>query len=27
VGDVRIEDCITIDDFPAWLEQQEIEHN
>ena len=26
-GDVRIEDCITIDDFPAWLEQQEIEHN
>jgi len=25
VGDVRIEDCITIDDFPAWLEQQEIE--
>ena len=27
VGDIRIEDCITIDDFPAWLEQQEIEHN
>lgn len=27
VGDVRIEDCITIDDFPAWLEQQEIEHH
>ena len=25
VGDARIEDCITIDDFPAWLEQQEIE--
>ena len=25
VGDVRIEDCITIDDFSAWLEQQEIE--
>jgi tRNA pseudouridine(55) synthase len=25
VGDVRIEDCITIDDFPAWLEQQKIE--
>ncbi len=24
LGDVRIEDCITIDDFPAWLEQQEI---
>ncbi len=27
VGDVRIEDCITIDDFSAWLEQQEIEHH
>jgi tRNA pseudouridine55 synthase len=27
VGGVRIEDCITIDEFPAWLEQQEIEHN
>ena len=25
VGDVRINDCITIDDFPAWLERQEIE--
>ena len=25
LGDVRIEDCVTIDDFPAWLEQQEIE--
>ena len=25
VGDVRIEDCITIDDFPAWLENIEIE--
>ena len=25
VGDVRIEDCITIDAFPQWLEQQEIE--
>ena len=25
LGDVRIEDCITIDDFPQWLEQQEIE--
>ena len=25
VGDVRIEDCITIDDFHQWLEQQEIE--
>jgi tRNA pseudouridine55 synthase len=25
LGDVRIEDCVTIDDFPTWLEQQEIE--
>ena len=25
VGDVRIKDCITIDDFPAWLENIEIE--
>lgn len=25
VGDVRIEDCITLDDFPQWLDQQEIE--
>jgi len=25
LGDVRIEDCVTIDDFPAWLDQQEIE--
>ena len=25
LGDVRIEDCVTLDDFPAWLEQQEIE--
>ena len=24
VGDVRLEDCITIDAFPAWLDQQEI---
>ena len=24
LGDVRIEDCITIDDFPAWLEKQEV---
>ena len=27
LGDVRIEDCVTIDDFPAWLEQQEIDNN
>ena len=25
LGDVRIEDCITLDDFPAWLEQQTID--
>lgn len=25
VGDARIEQCITIDDFPAWLDRQEIE--
>ena len=25
LGNIRIEDCITIDDFPKWLEQQEIE--
>lgn len=25
LGDVRIEDCLTLDDFPQWLEQQEIE--
>ena len=22
VGDVRIEDCLTFDDFPAWLEKE-----
>ena len=27
LGDVRIEDCVTIDEFPQWLEQQEIEDN
>jgi tRNA pseudouridine55 synthase len=25
LGGVRIEDCITIEDFPQWLEDQEIE--
>ena len=25
LGNVRIEDCITLEDFPAWLDQQEIE--
>ena len=24
LGNVRIEDCIKLDDFPAWLDQQEI---
>ena len=24
LGGVRIEDCITIDEFPQWLEQQEV---
>ena len=27
VGDVRLEECIEMDAFPAWLEQQEIEDN
>ena len=25
VGNVRIEDCITLDDFPQWLDAQDIE--
>lgn len=25
VGDVRIEDCVTLDDFPQWLDKQTIE--
>ena len=25
VGDVRVEDCLKMDDFPQWLESQEIE--
>ena len=25
LGNVRIEDCVTLDEFPAWLERQEIE--
>ena len=25
VGEVRIEDCLTFDDFPAWLDAQDIE--
>lgn len=27
LGDVHIEDCVTLDEFPQWLEQQEIEKN
>ena len=27
LGDVRIEDCVTLDEFPQWLEQQDIEKN
>lgn len=27
VGNVRLADCITLDDFPAWLEKQTIEEN
>ena len=26
LGNIRIEDCVTIDDFPSWLDRQEIEH-
>ena len=25
VGEVRLEDCMQVEDFPEWLEQQEIE--
>ena len=25
LGEVRIEDCLTMDDFPQWLDSQEIE--
>lgn len=25
VGEVRVEDCLTVDGFPAWLDTQEIE--
>ena len=24
LGEVRIEDCITLDDFPSWLDKQEV---
>ena len=25
VGDIKVEDCINLDDFPSWLSQQKIE--
>lgn len=25
LGDVRIEDCLTLDDFPRWLDRQDLE--
>ena len=25
VGDVKLEDCMQVDDFEAWLDQQDIE--
>ena len=25
VGDIRVEDCMDVEDFPRWLENQEIE--
>lgn len=27
VGEVRVEQCMQVEEFPAWLEQQEIENN
>jgi tRNA pseudouridine55 synthase len=27
LGNVRIEDCKTLDEFPAWLDRQEIENS
>lgn len=27
VGDIRIDDCVTLDDFPSWLGKQTIEEN
>jgi tRNA pseudouridine55 synthase len=27
IGDVRIEDCLTLEEFPAWLDRQDIETN
>lgn len=25
VGDIKVENCLTLDDFPAWLDNQQIE--
>ena len=25
VGNIRVEDCVTLDDFPQWLDKQTIE--
>lgn len=27
VGDVRVEDCMKVEDFPIWLENQELRNN
>ncbi len=27
VGNVRVEDCMKVEDFPGWLQQQVIRHN
>ena len=27
VGNVRVEDCMKVEDFPDWLQQQELRHN
>jgi tRNA pseudouridine55 synthase len=27
VGDIKVEDCMKMEDFSNWLEQQEIETN
>jgi tRNA pseudouridine55 synthase len=27
VGDVRVEDCMKVEDFPGWLQQQDIRNN
>ena len=27
VGDVRVEDCMKVEDFSAWLDRQELRHN